>query len=165
MSEQAGALLADRKTGATAPFTGGCQCGAVRYALSAVPGSVTLCHCRMCQKASGGPFMAFAAIPLERIEWTSGLPKTFRSSSYAERGFCEACGTPLTYQHEGGWLGITLCSLDNPALLPPRRQFGIEARLPWIQTLDALPGETTQEWMARDGQGAIVNYQHPDHDV
>ena len=41
---------------------GGCQCGAVRYRLDATPGG-NICHCRMCQKAGGGPFMAFGGVP------------------------------------------------------------------------------------------------------
>ena len=43
--------------------TGGCQCGAVRYALYAEPTNPHVCHCRMCQKASGGYFGAFAGVP------------------------------------------------------------------------------------------------------
>ncbi len=109
--------------------------------------------------------MAFGSVPFDRIEWTRGLPKTFRSSSYAERGFCSACGTPLTYQHGAGTISITLCSLDDPAVVAPGRQFGLEARLPWVRTLDALPGETTQEWMTHAGETPVTNYQHPDHDV
>ena len=144
-------------------LSGGCQCGAVRYALTVAPTNLSICHCRMCQKASGGPFMAFGSVPLDRIEWTR-VPKTFRSSSFAERGFCEACGTPLTYQADGGWIAITLGSLDDPSVVAPRRQFGLEGRLPWTQNLDALPGETTQQWMARLGQTPFTNYQHPDHD-
>ena len=41
----------------TQALTGGCQCGRVRYALSVVPDDVSVCHCRMCQKAVGGPFI------------------------------------------------------------------------------------------------------------
>ncbi len=47
---------------AAAGLAGGCQCGAVRYRLVAEPTGVNICHCRMCQKASGGPFMAFAGV-------------------------------------------------------------------------------------------------------
>jgi hypothetical protein len=36
-------------------ITGGCQCGAVRYRIEGDLGRASICHCRMCQKAFGGP--------------------------------------------------------------------------------------------------------------
>src|SRR5262245_14243337 len=84
-----------------ATYTGGCQCGAVRYALSAEPDS-TVCHCRMCQKAVGGPFAALAKVRNEAFAWTRGQPGAFRSSSAAERHFCRDCGTPLTFRFLDG---------------------------------------------------------------
>ncbi len=61
--------------------TGGCQCGAVRYALLAEPYEPHICHCRMCQKAFGGPFAPLAVIDLGDFEWTRGRPATFASST------------------------------------------------------------------------------------
>ena len=78
--------------------TGGCQCGAIRYAMFAAP-KAGLCHCRMCQKAVGGPFLAWAMVPVEAFAWTRGQPAEFRSSSAATRGFCARCGTPLLFQY------------------------------------------------------------------
>jgi hypothetical protein len=78
-----------------AVLTGGCQCGAVRYALYARPEGAHICHCRMCQKAVGGPFAALAPVRLADFAWTRGTPDTFLSSSVAARDFCAACGTPL----------------------------------------------------------------------
>ena len=95
-------------------LTGGCQCGALRYRLDAEP-SGSICHCRMCQKASGGPFMAFGGVPNSSFVVIRGVLSTFRSSDIAERGFCAACGTPLTYRLVGGRsVGVTLGSLDAP---------------------------------------------------
>jgi hypothetical protein len=79
-------------------LTGGCQCGAVRYALYGEP-EVDICHCRMCQKAVGNLFMAVAGVPLQQFAWTRGEPAVYRSSSAAERGFCHDCGTALTFRY------------------------------------------------------------------
>jgi hypothetical protein len=62
-----------------AVLAGGCQCGAVRYALYARPEGAHICHCRMCQKAVGGPFAALAPIRLANFGWTRGSPGTFLS--------------------------------------------------------------------------------------
>jgi hypothetical protein len=82
-------------TSASKPvLTGGCQCGAVRFALSAPPRKVSICHCRMCQKAAGAPFASLAAIEHGDFAWTRGKPRAFRSSTIAMRDFCADCGTP-----------------------------------------------------------------------
>ena len=140
--------------GTTGTLTGGCQCGAVRYRLSARPvGSI--CHCRMCQKAVGGPFAALAEIAVGHLEWTAGALASFRSSSMATRGFCAACGTPLTYQGDGSkTIEVTIGSLDDPSLVPPRTQAGIEGRLSWLDTLPSLPATPTDA--KYDG---LVNFQ------
>src|SRR5688572_7480127 len=67
---------------------GGCQCGAVRYALYAEPTNPHVCHCRMCQKALGSYFAPFAGVPLGDLAWIKGAPGVFRSSEVVERGFC-----------------------------------------------------------------------------
>ena len=42
--------------------TGGCQCGAVRYAAYAPLNHSHFWHCRMCQKAVGNLFAALAGV-------------------------------------------------------------------------------------------------------
>ena len=86
---------------AAAGLKGGCQCGAVRYRLMGEPTGVNICHCRMCQKASGGPFMAFGGVRMSEFAVSRGVVSTFASSDIAERGFCGQCGTPLTYHRLG----------------------------------------------------------------
>ena len=83
-------------------LTGGCQCGAVRYALYADPAAASICHCRMCQKAMGNLFMANASVPRKEFAWTAGVPATWQSSQIAERGFCQQCGTPLSFRYLTG---------------------------------------------------------------
>ena len=112
---------------AHARLTGGCQCGAVRYRLEAEPTGANVCHCRMCQKASGGPFMAFAGVRFDELVWTRGAPRVFASSALAERGFCADCGTPLTYRLlDRDRISVTIGSLDRPSAVAPEMQYGAE---------------------------------------
>ncbi len=149
-------------------YTGGCQCGAVRYALFAEP-QAGICHCRMCQKAVGGPFMAWAMVPSADFAWTRGQAATFRSSSAATRGFCARCGTPLSfhYDRKPDHFDVTIGSLDQPGQVPPRVALGVENRLPWCdpETLAALPGHDTGALGSPEDLTRITNFQHPDHDT
>ena len=151
---------------ATKPvLTGGCQCGAVRFALSAAPVKVSICHCRMCQKASGAPFASFADIDRGDFGWTRGKPAAFRSSSIAERDFCAACGTPLTFRRiDGPHIEIMTGTFDRPDRLVPIRQYGTEARLGWVVAIANLPSQTTLQSYSQEKLGDIVSHQHPDHD-
>ncbi len=142
-------------------WTGGCQCGAVRYQLLTPPEHVCVCHCRMCQRASGQPFMAFASVRREHLHWTRGRPSTFVSSNVAERNFCNACGTPLTYYRvESGSIGVTIGSLDDPEAARPVEQFGIESELSWTSGLTALPAKRTEDWMREYRIARIDNRQY-----
>jgi hypothetical protein len=146
-------------------LTGGCQCGAVRYEMPE-PRWVTICHCRMCQRASGQPFMAFAGGPADTIRWTRGAPTVFQSSDVAERGFCKLCGTPLTYGRKAaGTLSVTLGSLDEPASLAPTLQNGIQRKAPWLDDLAGLPSQTTEQWMSRTGIRSITSRQRGDDET
>jgi hypothetical protein len=149
-----------------AVLTGGCQCGAVRYALHAAPEGAHLCHCRMCQKAVGGPFAALAPVREADLTWTRGRPAIFRSSPVAERGFCAACGTPLTFRYlRKGWIDVTIGSLDRPAEAPPELHYGVESRLAWLDGLAALPARPTGANDPPEDLSAIASRQHPDHDT
>jgi hypothetical protein len=144
-------------------MTGGCQCGAVRYALFATPVS-TVCHCRMCQKAVGGPFAALSKVKTAHLAWTRGEPARFQSSSAAERHFCAACGTPLTFHFlDGEDIEVTTGSLDTPSIAPPTKNFGIEARMPWIELL--MPGRLPDTSTAQAATREVVSRQHPDHET
>jgi hypothetical protein len=147
-------------------LTGGCQCGAVRYELTARPKNSSICHCRMCQKAGGSPFMAFTGgVRRERFIFTRGAPAIYRSSEIAERGFCAACGTPLTYGLIGGdRISVTLGSLDRPSEVAPTEQIGVESALPWLAGLAALPASRTEVWLKKNDIAESGSRQHPDHD-
>ncbi|WP_281281944.1 GFA family protein [Rubellimicrobium roseum] len=140
----------------------------MRFALDARPENVHVCHCRMCQKAVGGPFATICPVPKAAFRVTRGAIAWFASSALARRGFCRDCGTPLIFDYpEDDGLGVMAGALDRPDLVPPVVQYGTESRLPWFGHLPDLPGSPTD---ADDERGyipriAATNRQHPDHDT
>jgi hypothetical protein len=129
----------------TPQATGGCQCGAIRYALYVAPENTHVCHCRMCQRATGGLFAALTGAPKSAFEWTRGSPSFFASSNRATRGFCAACGTPLSFAYElpEARMYVTIGSLDHPEALSLVKQYGIESRIPWVEFCQSVPSEVT----------------------
>src|SRR6201991_4997111 len=128
------------------PVTGGCQCGAVRYAMHvAKVEKPHVCHCRMCQKATGGVFAPLAGCAKDRLEWTKGQPSFFASSSLASRGYCRDCGTPLsfTYNQPEARIYVTIGSLDDPEPAAIEIQYGIEGKLSWVEFCEDVPQERT----------------------
>jgi hypothetical protein len=146
-------------------FTGGCQCGAVRFRATGPIKAASVCNCRMCQKALGNliaPFVSFTG----SIEWTRGAPTDFRSSGRVRRGFCDKCGTPLTYRWGEGQPSLTIGSFDSPDAILPTVEFAHDNRHPLFAHLDELQPETlgsTDE--ERDLLAILQSYQHPDHDT
>jgi hypothetical protein len=126
-----------------AAFAGGCQCGACRFEVAAGPAQLSVCHCRMCQRASGNAFAPLIEVATDRVRWT-GTPATFASSNIAERGFCARCGTPLFYRQTGRTtIEFMAGSLDRPEDYDPAANHGTESRLPWLARLATLPGRET----------------------
>ena len=147
-------------------YSGGCQCGAIRYALYAEPFDSHICHCRMCQKAFGAFYAPLTLIGYEDFAWTRGKPATFRSSPEVERGFCPACGTPLTFARRGAsHFDISIGSLDEPERVKPQLQIGVESRIPWTADMPSLPERTTERGLSEEPLAAVESYQHPDHDT
>jgi len=144
----------------TPVLTGGCQCGAVRFRIEGEPGRASICHCRMCQKAFAGPFGALVSVNIADLTWTRGAPARFQSSDWVKRGFCAACGTPLTFEYSINKVDLSVFAFDDPSAVKPVVQLAIEARAPWIDHVGKLPVQPTLS-----AAYAVASRQHPDHDT
>ena len=124
----------------TDSLTGGCFCGAIRYALSGELRNLCLCHCESCRRASGAPFVAWGSVDPDRFRLLGGELALFESSPGVERGHCGTCGTTITYRtakrsHD---LDIALATLDDPEALQPRFEIFTKERLHWVPANDEL---------------------------
>jgi hypothetical protein len=77
-------------------MNGRCLCGAVQITAQDNV-QMHACHCNMCRRWSSGPMLAVHSAPGVQIAGDEHIT-VFRSSEWAERGFCGTCGTHLFYR-------------------------------------------------------------------
>ena len=112
--------------------TGGCLCGAARYVLENTPDHIGACHCSMCRKFSGGIELGLYVAP-DSVTWKSDdSVQVYKSSEWAERGFCGICGSGLFYRippndvMPEGMLSLSAGSLDDLNGLPLTQEVYID---------------------------------------
>jgi hypothetical protein len=133
-------------------YTGGCACGAVRYATSSEPIAELHCQCRDCQKRSGtghGSYLTFAQRSDVKV---TGEAKTWRvagdSGNEKIHAFCANCGTPvyLTFAAAPDLFVIHAASLDDPSQFNPRmvtyniRGHAWDTIEPSLKKFERMPG-------------------------
>jgi len=140
-------------------ISGGCACGRVRYRVTIHDQDAYLCHCRMCQRATGSISIAFKGVNTSEVRWENE-PDWFDSSPIAVRPFCRECGTSLGFKFKDGSekMDLTVASFDDPAPFTPKHHFGVESmHRAWLNT-EGLKEMRTDEhqklidkWVAATG--------------
>ena len=145
-----------------AALTGGCLCGQVRYEARPEHRDGYYCHCRMCQLAFGNTRAAYLNLRKDQVHWLSA-PAYYRSSKIARRGFCNRCGTPLSFEFlESPNMDLSVGSLDDPSLLTPTEHWSVETRVENWHADDGLPGHRldqnvaiTKRWKDAYGEDVV----------
>jgi hypothetical protein len=130
-------------------MTGGCACRRIRYLARIGSDDAYLCHCRMCQRATGSISIAFKNVKQADVEWNRG-PDWYDSSPIAVRPFCSRCGTSLGFKFKDGseTMDLTVASFDDPSRFRPNHHFGAESmHRAWLDT-GGLPEKRTDEYQA-----------------
>jgi hypothetical protein len=129
-----------------AEMGGGCACGRVRYTAQVDDDEAYLCHCRMCQRATGSISIAFKNVRKDAVRW-EGEPDRYQSSPIAQRGYCSACGTSLTFEYpDSENLDLTVASFDEPGRFRPKHHFGSESmHRAWLNA-EGLPEYRTDQY-------------------
>ena len=138
-------------------FEGGCSCGAVRYRLMSRPMFTHCCHCRDCQKQTGGAFAINALIETDRIEMLSGEPQRIEMPSPSGRGHdiyrCEHCEVALwsDYGRRPYLRFVRVSTLDDPDAMAPDVHIFTRSKVPWVRLPDDARAfdvfyELNKEW-------------------
>ncbi len=124
---------------------GGCACGKVRFTAQIHNDEAYLCHCRMCQRATGSISIAFKNMMKADVAW-DGEPDWYQSSPIAARPYCAACGTSLGFAFpDSAKMDLTIASFDDPSRFRPVHHFGAESmHRGWLNT-EGLPEMRTEE--------------------
>ena len=119
---------------------GGCLCGQVRWAAAAPPANVRVCHCRLCQRATGGPFFARAIFLADTLAWT-GETTSWPSSPRLDRRACARCGTPMFARPKDppARVGVSIATCDDRNALRPTVHIWTSEKVSWIGLDDGLP--------------------------
>ena len=124
---------------------GGCMCGAVRFEATGNPINVAYCHCSDCRGFTGAPVVTWIAFYTEQVRFIRGECKIYESSPGIGWGFCDQCGTSLSWEGNSfryAGKSITefhISTLDNPENYVPDRHWFEGERLPWFDVADKLP--------------------------
>jgi hypothetical protein len=124
----------------TAPYAGGCLCGQVRWRATGEPANVRVCHCRLCQRATGGAFFARAVFLAADLAW-AGETTSWPTSPRIDRRSCARCGTPMFScpKDPPARVGVSLATLDDRRALAPSIHIWVSEKLDWLGLDDGLP--------------------------
>ena len=127
-------------------FTGGCQCGAVRYEIAADHLVGYACHCRECQKQSASAFGVSVPVIVIEADFTitgetSVWSRPTDSGSITDCHFCPKCGSRLYHSGRGGreWITVKGGSFDNPGAIPLVANIWVKRKASWITLPEGLP--------------------------
>jgi len=123
------------------PITGGCHCGAIRFEIAAEPLETYCCHCRICQRTSGAPFLAGMVVAIEDFAFTKDDPVEYQSSPHITRLFCHICHAQIGSRQPGETklMDIHLVLLDDPNAIEPSYHMFASRQPSWLKLADDLP--------------------------
>ncbi|MEM1053416.1 MAG: GFA family protein [Pseudomonadota bacterium] len=138
-------------------FTGGCQCGAVRYRINAERLTAYACHCRECQMQAASAFGMSVPVMKTSLELegeTSVWRRPTDSGSHTNCHFCPTCGSRLYHAGDNRSFMVTIKggSLDEARSLDPIAHIWTKSKQSWVVLPDGVPQWETQpatqeEWM------------------
>jgi len=126
---------------------GGCQCGAIRFRLTAAPARVYCCHCTECRRQSASAFGISALVAEGGVELLRGQPTQW-SRATASGGtmacaFCPACGSRL-WHRAGDVISVKGGALDETP--EPSAHIWLHSKMPWV----VIP-EGVDQWQREPG--------------
>jgi hypothetical protein len=122
---------------------GGCLCGAVRFAITPPTLWCAHCHCSLCRRAHGAPYVTFVGVPRERFQLLAGEAELerYQSTPQATRGFCRRCGSTMLFE-SSRWadqVHVARAAIPGEIDRAPQAHCFYSDKASWVTVSDGLP--------------------------
>ena len=128
---------------ATRTFKGECLCGKVGFEVTPPTRWCLHCHCTLCRRAHGAPFVTWFGIGKDqlRVFRGEGAVRWRDSSEHGRRAFCDVCGTQLFFESTRwpGQIDIVRALVDGPIDREPSAHVHMSKKVDWLEIKDGLP--------------------------
>ena len=132
------------------PLEGSCNCGDIRYQVTAPFLAQIACHCMQCQKHTQSAFSLVGALRASDFTITAGTlakwTKTADSGNRIDCYFCAHCGNRI-YHHnpqQPQLIRLKLGTLEDNRVINPTMHIWTECKQPWYQLPEGVPGYPQQ---------------------
>ena len=125
------------------PFSGQCLCGAIRFEATPPSKFCAHCHCSMCRRAHGAPFVTWIGFRAEQFRIVDGAEHLHRyqSSPEATRSSCKRCGTMMLFE-SSRWAGevhVARALIPGAVDKAPNVHCFYSDKADWVTISDGLP--------------------------
>ncbi|MBD9372643.1 GFA family protein [Rhizobium sp. ARZ01] len=122
-------------------LSGRCLCKSVRFRVSGPIIRAGHCHCECCRRATSSPVTSFFCVARENVVFEGETLRHYASSPGVSRGFCGACGSPMSYETDDrpDDIDLYIGSLDGASGVKIAHHWFWSERVPWLSCDDDLP--------------------------
>lgn len=122
-------------------LTGRCMCGSVRFTVRGEVLASGHCHCESCRRITSSPLTTFFTARRGEVEIAGATLRHYASSPGVSRGFCDRCGSPMSYESERrpDEIDLYVASLTPGLAVNIREHWHWAERVDWLHVVDDLP--------------------------
>ena len=120
---------------------GRCFCKAVSFEIDLPVQACVHCHCESCRRQCSAPFTTYIGVSDTQWRWTGKIPRIYQSSPGVERGFCDQCGSPVSFRSKklSDVMHFYVLTLEDPEMFQPELHVAYEEKLAWLNVDDTMP--------------------------
>ncbi|WLS08064.1 GFA family protein [Shinella sumterensis] len=122
-------------------LTGHCLCRSLAFEVTGDILRTGHCHCESCRRATSSPVTTFFCVATADVAFRGDTLRHYASSPGVRRGFCNGCGSPMSFETEGrpGEIDLYVAALEDATGVEITQHWYWNERVSWLRCEDDLP--------------------------